>query len=254
MNIYKYISLIVALHVPGMTLQAMDKSIKLLNTINQASRVDRAQFKELAKYSQSFLMTNIDKLACQKNESGFIRINIPILKQVRSKFCGIKKIRANYWTPNAGIVISPESIHTHPNYFESFIVKGGYNHEIYEPGNKKNSKYDLYRILKDGDSKSFVFIGDTSLQFVKNECVEQGAIKAFDKKMIHRVMNTMPETLSLNVVFNDNNEDQASYNIYLTKHGKLGDVKTIRDLISNDKSKPFIHEIISGLEGLIKST
>lgn len=146
--------------------------------------------------------------------------------------------------------ISPESIHTHPSYFESLIVKGGYNHEIYESNNDKYSQYDLYQILKSGSSKSFVFIGQSSLRFVEDEHVKQGSIKAFNTKMIHRVLHTIPETLSLNVVFEDseNDEDFSScYNLYLTKYGALGNIKTTRDVILNEKSQQFIQEIATAL-------
>ena len=68
-------------------------------------------------------------MACHKNESGFIRINIPVDNSLSNK---IEKLRLNYWNPEAGLEILPESIHTHPRYFESFIIQGGYKHELYK--------------------------------------------------------------------------------------------------------------------------
>lgn len=224
------------------------------NALRRSSAImDRVDFKDIAKYSKNFLLSNINKLACQKNESGFVRINIPISKEVQPRFKGVKKIRANYWAPEAGVSINPESIHTHPSYFESLIVKGGYNHEIYELSDGGHPKYDLYQILKNGTAKNFVFIGQASLRFKERESVGLGDIKIFNKDNIHRVLDTTPNTLSLNVVFEGNENEYSSYDLYLSKDGVLGDIKTTRDLILNEKSQKLIEEVAIELDEFVKS-
>ncbi len=165
-----------------------------------------------------------------------------------------KKIRTNYWTPDSKVNINPESIHTHPYYFESYLVKGGYSHELYEPGNKGHEEYDLYRILKQGTNKHFAFIESVPLQFIKNEAVSQGDIKTFDQELIHRVTNTEPKTLSLNVVFDESEEDAALYNVFLSKDGILNDIKTTRGLVSSRNSRQFITEIVSALTQFAESS
>ena len=67
----------------------------------------------------------------EKNESGFYRISIPVPRFIGCS-TGMSKIRLNYW-PIDTAENNPklESIHDHPSYFESFIVKGGYQHAIY---------------------------------------------------------------------------------------------------------------------------
>jgi len=245
MNIIKNTFLLIAILL-NVKLQAM-------NTIK--SRITPAGFKELATYTQSFLQEHMDKLACQKNESGFVRINVPVSKTIKSNFDGIEKVRLNYWSPVAGVTIRPESIHTHPNYFESFIINGGYSHAVYQPGDKKNKMFDLYRILKNNDEKSFAFIGRTKLKHVKDESVEKGSIVIFNKDLIHKVLATQPETLTLNATFNaPKDEDQSSYNVYLSKKGTLDDIRTTRDIIVNNKSKPLIQEIVTYLSQLTKTT
>ena len=238
MNI-KYIFFICfnIIFVSNETLMAMKKSL---------SKIQPLKFKELMNYSSDFLRNNEHRLACQKNESGFIRINIPIVSSVKSQFQGIKKLRLNYWSPETGVIIRPESIHTHPSYFESLILQGGYTHELYEQGEGKDQEYDLYRILKDSDKKSFIFIGQSKLKFLRKESISKDSLAVFDKDLIHRVLHTIPKTLSLNAVFDDSSEEDASsYNIYLTQYGTLHDIKTTRDVLLRHQSKQFINEILS---------
>ena len=225
----------------------MQKSLKRFSAI-----MNDTYFKEIAKYSKSFLISNINKLACQKNESGFVRVSIPITTDAKAQFKGIKKIRANYWTPEANVNISPESIHTHPSYFESFIIRGGYSHEIYELSDGRQPKYNFYRILKNGSVRNCDFIGQVPLKLIKNEAVRHGSIKVFNKDMIHKVLYTAPKTLSLNVVFDDHESEHSFYNLYLTKDGSLDDIKTTRDVLLNEKSHNIIQEIAMGLEEFVK--
>lgn len=213
-------------------------------------KISSAQFKELATYTNGFLQENLNRLACQKNESGFVRVNVPLTKNIKSQFDGIEKIRLNYWSPRTGIAIRPESIHTHPTYFESYLVKGGYTHATYANGDKDDMAYDLYRIFKDKGEKSFAFIGKSKLKFIKNESFEKNKIITFDKDLIHKVIYTKPETLTVNVIFDQmaqEDKDKDYYNVYLTKNGSLDDVKTTREMIPNDISKPLIYTMISYL-------
>lgn len=217
-----------------------------IKPLKKPAKLNNNRFGDLKTYANAFIANNFDRLSCQKNESGFIRINIPMVKTIKSEFSGVQKLRLNYWSPEADISIQPESIHTHPSYFESFIVKGGYTHEIYELGGKGAKDYDLYRILKNGGDKSFVFIGQSKLNFLKTESKEKDDIVVFDKALIHRVLHNKPKTLTLNVIF-DGTEHENYYDVYLTKNGTLEDIKTTREIIPNKKSKLFLKEIISAL-------
>lgn len=214
-------------------------------TVKQQSRLTPNTYKQLIVHSSLYLQNNFNRLVCQKNESGFIRINIPSIPQ--PFFRDIKKLRINYWSPDHKVKINPESIHNHPSYFESLLITGGYSHEIYENGTKLDQQYDLYRIFKDGDQKTFAFIGQSPLKALKSEVVEKHDIAVFPKDLIHKVIATQLNTLSLNAVF-DNEEDISYYNIYLTSHGTLQDVKTTRGVLPYNKSKFFVKEIIELLE------
>ncbi len=217
-------------------------------------KISQPEFKEMAVYTNKFLKDNFYRLACQKNESGFVRINIPIHKEVKPLFKGISKIRLNYWDPETGVAIQPESIHNHPNYFESLIIKGGYDHALYEiDDDQKHTPYDLYRIMKEADNKSFSFIGQAFLKHLKDETFNKGNVVIFDKDLIHRVLKTNPKTLTMNAIFNGSSLDNKSYyNVFLTQNGKLDDVKTSREIISNHKARPFIQAMINNISDFTK--
>lgn len=214
--------------------QTADDSIRLTHS--------STPFKELINFSIKFLRGNIDKIKCQKNESGFIRINIPLTQELKDKF-GIAKIRFNYWTSDANVEIHPESVHTHPNYFESIIINGGYTHELYENTND-GDVYNLYQVTKKSDfTRELLSLGCTNLKLLKIESFKPGSIVIFDKELIHRVIKSLPETLSFNVVFDDN-EEVGQYNVYITPNGLIEDVKTEREEFSSEKSKFFVAKLI----------
>jgi len=203
--------------------------------------------KELIGFSQLYLEHNIDRLACQKNESGFVRINIPLSASLADKFKFIKKMRFNFWSPDTDTIIQEESIHSHPGYFESSILKGGYDHELFDIGTKTDTPYDTYRLFKSGDSKSVAFLNETPLKSMGIQKIQEGSHISFPTDMIHRVISTIPKTLSLNIVFK-NKAENDHYNVYLTKHTPLDLVKTERDFLVRRDAKIAIGEIMDILD------
>lgn len=204
-----------------------------------------AQFKELAIYTNGFLKENVNRLAGQKNESGLVRINVPPTKNIKSQFNGIEIIQLNYWPPSNGITACPETIHTHPYCFESYIVKGGYTHSVYAYDNKNDTAYSLYRIVEENGNKSFAFADQIKLKFVQNESVKENKIVAFNKELIHKIIYTKPETVSLDVIFgNATCDGRGYYNIYLNKDDSLAAFEKTEQMVSNDTLRPFIQAMI----------
>lgn len=196
---------------------------------------------------------NLYRLSCQKNESGFLRINIPIISSVRNEFSYVSKLRLNYWSPDTGVEISPESIHTHPVYFESLVINGGYTHSVYDSDVKTGTIYDAYNITKENEKKTFAFLGSFPLQHVNDESFKSNDIIIFDKYLTHKVIKTEPQTLSFNVIFMPLDNEHPNYNLYLTRDCPPSAVKTSRETITNKKSKPYINLIISNLINFIKT-
>lgn len=222
------------------------------NPIKVSSRLSEPKFKELAKDVVSYITKNIERLDCEKNESGFLRVSIPINNESKMKDV-IEKLRVNYWCPDANIKIQPESIHTHPGYFESFIVKGGYSHQLYEAQDEFiNGDYQLFNISKIGAKKTFSFIGNADLLNLGVQDVQKGDIVTIDKVMIHRVITTLPRTLTINAVFKETYKE-LRYSVYLTKNSSVDEVRTKRELIINPKSKPYLLEIKDQLSQFIEN-
>jgi hypothetical protein len=163
------------------------------------------------------------------------------------KALGLNKIRLNFWCPEANSHIHPESIHTHPGYFESFIISGGYEHELYKSAdaNANAIKYHNYKIIKSSFRKSFAYIGDAYLQSLGSESVQKNQIALLNTHLIHRVLHTNPNTLTINALFNTFN---PCYNVFLTENADSLNVQTSRKLITNEDSLPLLHKIIELLD------
>lgn len=207
--------------------------------------LQRENFNFLQNIAIKFLTENLDSIGCEQNESGFLRVSIPIEPSIKDDL-GIEKIRLNFWDKNANLKISEESIHTHPQHFESIIISGGYIHEIYEVDeDMENSKeYQLYRIRKIRPMKAISYIGPSCLQYKGSQEFIEKDIVVIDTKMIHRVLKTFPDTLTINAVF-PNVEKEIYYDVFLSENGTIDDVKNNRKILSNQKSRLSILKMIN---------
>ena len=212
-------------------------------------RINFDKSQNLAVYAKKFLEKHADRVIYQENESGFVRINIPIVEE------SIEKIRLNYWPAHKVGSIAPETVHSHPTYFESVIIQGGYTHQLYSKRIiNEYVSYDQYRIFKDfQNKKKFMFLGKSKLVLQNIESTQKNSIVGFPTSMIHRVLSTEPSTLSLNVVFKDC-VPEPYYDVYVSPDGNVGDVKLTRKYLLLDETELLTAEIISGLQAFIIST
>jgi hypothetical protein len=219
-----------------------------LSFLKPSLRLNRDKSRELAIYAKTFLEKHVNKIVYQANESGFVRVNIPIMEE------SIEKIRLNYWPANIVDKISPETVHSHPRYFESVVIKGGYEHQLYNRCViNEGFSYDHYRIFKDiQNKKKFMFIGKAWLGYADIGITQRGDILSFPISMIHRVLSTQPSTLSLNVVFKDCNIEPY-YDVYVSPDGSIGDVKLTRKALLMDETELLTTEIINALQAFVTS-
>ena len=77
--------------------------------------------------------------------------------------------------------------------------------------------------------------------------VSAGEIVAYPLTLIHRVLSSEPNTLTLNVVFKEET-DQPFYDVFISKEGSIEDVKVSRDIMLADEASSFVARIISLLE------
>ena len=233
--------------------------IPIIGFSSQSNLITKEKFDYFASIAYNYLEKNKDQLACQKNESGFIRINIPVSEDVLADspdLRSLQKLRLNFWDPEAGVTLQPESVHSHPNYFESYILSGGYTHQLYKAVSGRDeitdySGYQVFRIIKSNHTKSVAYQGFSFLSNLGKFSVRQGAIASIPTTVIHRVIATDPETLTLNAVFGLKQPD-LFYDVYLTDGGSIEDVKTKRTLIPSLESGPFIDKIMAILKEVIK--
>lgn len=232
----------------------MSLQVSQLPIMKKTSQISLESFKELGMHSQSFIKANYQWLMLETNESGFVRINIPLNELMRSKYPEISKIRLNFWTSEFGVEIVEESIHTHPAHFQSLILNGGYIHELFEidESNKPTTPfYDHYKIFKQINQKSFTYIGKSYLTTGVHKSEEQGSIVNIPPNLIHRVLDNLPKTLTLNAV-SDSNEANH-FNIFLTQNANISHIKTNRKMVPTKHSKIMLDEILHHLSDYTKS-
>lgn len=226
------------------------QSFRLNSTHSKVNSVSKEKFLNIAENCNIFLRNNINVLCLQKNESGFNRINIPLTENFRKENPEIEKIRMNYWVSDNETNILEESIHNHPNEFDSFIVSGGYTHELFSVCSRREKdaqEYQMYMLIKEGGKKSTTLLGNGFLKSLGEKNVLKGDIVSVDKEVVHRVIRTYNETLSINLVYRNQGVDFDKYQVFLTKTGKFEDVKTDREVINKSSSKMMILKIIDYL-------
>lgn len=238
--------------------------------------------KNALKYLQK-RQENGEIIQYQVNESGFVRMRFPnsiLASDAQVARPGkAERIRANFWYADKPYYLGDESIHDHPNAFESYIVSGGYEHEIYSLSNKlqqniaisfqnktplnpeqlqelfdKISLYNSYLDPNESEKHKFTidkvkkvirYQGMVVLRFEGVEKTKAGDIIKISPHMIHRVslFCAVPneKTLSLNIV---RNHGKGKTNIFLSQNREAA-VKTERDTLSPEESTKVTQEMMA---------
>jgi hypothetical protein len=236
------------------TLFSTNQSGSVNTNLSLVPQMTKSRALKLAQHSLRFLNENKSKIVAQKNESGFIRVTI---STTEFKKWGIDKIRLNFWCPENGIDIQSESLHNHPRYFESFLVHGGYTHAIYKVSQVEQNltdEYEQYRLYKEKQNKFFKHKGIIRLQHVKNESIENGITTVFPTSLIHQILTTKGETLSLNVLYSFDKNENANdfYDVFVSPGIESSKyIKTKRVFLTQKEASKAINKIIQLLEHFI---
>lgn len=183
-----------------------------------------------------------EKLTVSRNPSGFLRLNNDLISLIEDKellnaIPNAAELRLNFW-PGAlykhlGARLEPETGHSHPRGFTSFIVTGGYKHDIHFPStNPKDPGFMVYKGTVAKTGKTFEKLeGTHHLAHAIRETVSPESQYAyFSKEMIHQVHERIPAelesedhgTLSINVVFDKlKSQEVAEYDLYMNNEGSL---------------------------------
>ncbi|CDZ77870.1 hypothetical protein BN59_02163 [Legionella massiliensis] len=163
-----------------------------------------------------------EQLSISRNPSGFLRLNNDLIRliskpELLNALTDAAELRLNFWPgdlyPNLGAKLEKETGHSHPRGFTSFIVTGGYYHDIHLPSNnEKDPGYMVFRGYVEPDKKRFEKQeGTHHLEHQVREKFEASSgYSYFSTSMIHNVVDPLhaesPEndhgTLTINVVFN----------------------------------------------------
>lgn len=197
--------------------------------------ISKSQYLNFTKYGFNYILKNEASLSLVKNESGFVRITVPLLTPFLLNGGKVNKIRFNFWSPETGLKVQDETIHTHPSVFESFILNGGYTHRIFERS-EVGTSYQLYTVEKVNDGKVSSFRGMTNLKIQQDHTVRRGDIVFLPTEMIHKIVTNNPKTLTINAVLEDNEKTKKSYDVYLSESAKESDIVTERqEFVENKK-------------------
>lgn len=248
---------------------AAARRLSAVSAAAQAKIITREFNQQTLDNTYKYLVDNQDSISFERNESGFIRTTLPdeVLQPdaAVAPLAAGERLRINFWYDDK-CGMGDESIHDHPNAFQSFIVNGGYEHELYRVTSAKDPKkflpsmtlqseelWELYQRFiknnmegiadKDAMSQKFKFSidkatktvsyeGPVGLRLTGVETTKAGDTVHIDSQMIHRVskFQAVPgeKTLSLNVV---RESGKGKTNIYLPER-KDASVKIEREKVS----------------------
>lgn len=166
------------------------------------------------------LRNHLNDTEWEKNESGFVRARMPA--SLISNSSGIdpanlSKLRINYWykpgLPKGRENFGDKSAHDHPNGFTTYMLKGGYAHELFRRRDLAESKSRCARgevhvecrdhFVYDKKSKSLSELGRTALQKTADQDVHPGMRVDLDDAVIHRIKGFKSNTMTINAVRND---------------------------------------------------
>lgn len=229
---------------------AIDSNLDTIKAVKEekqiAPKLSMDQYVKLQKYAYDYIVNNKHNIEPEKNESGFYRINIKTPDFIDSNL-GIEKLRINYWPIDDSNKILAESIHDHPKYFESYILYGGYVHSIYKMHNKSNNidseKLNLYRINKLADgTKSSDHLGESYVSKTMDERVKEGKLVIMPTNVVHRVLYSVPGSLSMNIVYKDKTNKDYFYTFISQGEGE-SNVKLTREKMSGEKRDVLLNQI-----------
>ncbi len=223
------------------------RSLQPHTALPEKTKVSAGRYQSFLKNIANLLVGN-NELICEKNESGFLRINIKIelISDANSGIAKIKKLRLHFWPKQEcqQVEAQPETIHSHPIYFESYVINGGYTHELFAIGDVNDALYTRHVLIEDDVGKKYNFTDKPyRLKTVNIETVKPGNIVAFPHALIHRVLGaTQEETLTLNAVI-ESEADRQQFSVFVSEGNGPGAVKTTRENLGEEECKSVIKRI-----------
>ncbi|NRA73375.1 MAG: hypothetical protein HRU36_01330 [Rickettsiales bacterium] len=219
--------------------------------INPFPLIDESRFVDLKTSAIKYLLSNPREVSIIMNKSGFYRVYFPLPDDLTDY---IEKVRINYWPQN----ITPEwaeenRIHSHPSPFDSFIIKGGYVHTIYQTDNNVSLSSHEHYILGKYNRTLFRFSGtQLHLNEVKTEMVEGPQVVHYSNQLLHDVIFSKPGTCTLNAVHKLPNKTSSSFDVYIPLGVDEEDVVVKESYLTEEKTILITGEILDCLQSNIE--
>ncbi|HHF7344082.1 TPA: hypothetical protein ACPSKB_000483 [Legionella feeleii] len=189
-----------------------------------------------------------EHLTVSRNPSGFLRLNNDLIGAIKDPrilkvIPDAAELRLNFWPgdlyESLGARLEPETRHSHPRGFCSFIVHGGYKHNIYHSSsNPKDPGFTEVVGTVQPVSKAKSFKKKETPQHLSHVLKEDVTATPegyayFPVRMIHEVASRTKAsvrgddhgTLSINVVFKTHKSAPvATYSIFMEREESLVEV------------------------------
>lgn len=189
-----------------------------------------------------------EHLTVSRNPSGFLRLNNDLIGAIKDPrilkvIPDAAELRLNFWPgdlyDSLGARLEPETRHSHPRGFCSFIVTGGYKHNIYHPSSNPSDP-DFTEVVGSVEpgTKAKSFKTKATPQHLAHVLQEEVTVSPesyayFPVRMIHEVASRIKSpskltdhgTLSINVVFKTHKSAPvATYSIFMEREESLVEV------------------------------
>ncbi|MDF1684193.1 MAG: hypothetical protein P1U36_06005 [Legionellaceae bacterium] len=212
----------------------------------------------------NYLLKHRLSLTWEINESGFVRIQLPtsLLDFNKTRFSHEDtqdfRLRSNFWYsgPLNGSVserLADAAAHDHPRGFMSYIVNKGYVHEVFDVVSYDDTATDCQVEIKQEETdecmllsisnkkqNKFEAAGTAQLKKTEESGVEPGDIVMFDDKAVHRIKEFQADTLTLNAVRLEGDEET---HIYIPPHSP-SEAKKNRIVLVNDDALKITDQAI----------
>ncbi len=242
-------SLLIAYVSSKMNEEAAACSLEIRETL------DISLYHKILQLTYHFMLENLYDSTWEQNDSGFARLDLPnhLLSEPERIKYNIAKMRLNFWASDEPEEINEDTLHTHPRYFESYLVHGQYNHRIYaEDRHNISYSYNKFQMIRQPEKEvKPVLEAITGLERIQEKTIRKGDISGFPQCLIHKLLLTHPKTLSLNVVFNNpdenSKEDKTTFHVYRSLFGgKNVDIK--RKVIAKEESVDMSKQAVKLIE------
>lgn len=224
----------------------------LVSHIFATNRLDPKDWRFITQFCLDYIQKHLAEIDVFTNESGFYRIKIPLPLHFKKN---VIDIRLNYWGMDSKNFWISENIHNHPNYFESKIIFGGYEHELYKISQRFDEKNKTISCTLRRNHENINTIISKKVAHldsvqIKKENTEK--VLVVDQTLIHRIIQFVPGTLSINVVFAEQSMKGNIYEVFFKEPSKPDHPINTRAKIAGKKVKKAI--LLDILHTLIKSS